>query len=239
MKQEFAQEIKNVVNDIVRDVHTAVPCKIVSFDPDKCEASVQPTAKFRKPDGSTIDFPQVHEVPVYFPQSAMQGITFVYHIKPDDEGHLHIMEQALDQWRTGAETDTELKFDMQNAVFVPGLFAKYNPLVKRAHENESIIIQRDDSYVELYGTTGQIDIYATGDINAETEKNMNITVAQNLTAKIGQNADVTVGQNATVDVGQNLDITVNGNTNIKSTGPITITSDDSITLTAPRIDLNP
>jgi hypothetical protein len=214
MVQEYTQAIKALIAENLRDAHTAVPGKILKFDPAKCEASIQPTAKFRKPDGETLDFPQIHEVPVYFPQSASQGVTFTYRIEPGDECLLIFLEQALDQWRTGAESDTELRFDLANCVAIPGLFAKVNPHVKRADENKSIIIRRDDSYVEIYGTTGQIDVYATGDINVESEKNINVTAA--------------------IDV----NITANANMNIKSTGPMTITSGTSIEINAPRIDLN-
>ena len=161
MKQEFTQEMKNLILDIVRDVHTAVPGKIVTFDPDKCEATIQPTAKYRKPDGGLIDYPKIFEVPVYFPQSTAQKVSIVHHIKPGDECLILMLEQALDQWRTGAESATELHFDMQNAVAIPGLFARPNPLVRRAHDNESIIIQREGSFIEMFGS-GAMDIHAMG-----------------------------------------------------------------------------
>ena len=185
MMQEVTQGMKNLMADTIRDVHTAVPGTIVSFDPDKVEATVQPTAKFRKPDGTQIDFPQIHEVPVFFPQAVGQKVTITWHVEPGDEVTIFFLEQALDQWRTGAEAKTELRFDLQNAFCMTGLAPKPNPLVRRAHDNESIIIQRDKSYVEIYGTTGQIDIYATGDINLETGKNLNIKVGGNITTTVG------------------------------------------------------
>jgi hypothetical protein len=38
--QEFTQEIKNFVHDILQEVHTIIPGRVVSFDPNRCEASV-------------------------------------------------------------------------------------------------------------------------------------------------------------------------------------------------------
>ena len=222
MMQELTQEIKNLMQDVIRDVHTAIPGRVVSFDPDKCEATIQPTAKFRKPDGAMIDFPKISEVPMYFPQSALQKVSFVYHIKPGDECLIIMLEQALDQWRTGAESATELRFDMQNAIAIPGLFAKPNPLVKRAHDNESIIIQRDDSFIELFGTTGQIDIFATDDINVETEKDLNVKAANDII----------------VEAAANIKITANANLDIKSVGAMTVNSDTSIAVTAPIVNIN-
>ena len=159
MKQDFSQEVKNIVLDIIRDVHVAVPGKIVSFNPGAVDATVQPTAKFRKPDGDSVDFPQIHKVPVFFPQASAQNVTFAWHVEPGDEVLIVFLEQALDQWRTGAESAAELKFDLQNAVAFTGLFAEPNPHVQRASDNESIIIQRNDSFMEIFGTTGQIDVY--------------------------------------------------------------------------------
>ena len=195
MMQEFTQSVKNIMADTIRDVHTAVPGKIVTFDPEKSEATIQPTAKFRKPDGTLIDFPKIYEVPIFFPQSVSQNMTFAWHITPGDECLVFFMEQALDQWRTGAESSTELRFDLQNAVAITGLFAKPNPLVKRASENESIIIQRVNTYIELFGTTGQINVYATGDINLETGKNLNIKVAGDMTVDVSGNITTTAGGN--------------------------------------------
>jgi hypothetical protein len=220
--QEFTQEIKNIVSDMIRDVHTAVPGKILSFDPGSSTASVKPSAKLRKPDGTSMDFPPIHGVPVFFPQASAQSVTFAWHIEEGDEVVLFFLEQALDQWRTGAESKTELKFDLQNAIAFTGLFAKSNPLVQRAADNESIIVQRDGSFVEIYGTTGQIDVYATDDINAKTEKNLNVKAA----------ADINV------EAAANIKITADANLDIKSTGPMTLSSGASIRMAAPRIDFN-
>ena len=70
---------------MIRDVHTATPGKIVSFDADKCEVTVLPFARFKKPDGTMTDFPAVSHVPVYFMQGAAQGATIVFPVKKDDE----------------------------------------------------------------------------------------------------------------------------------------------------------
>jgi len=78
MKQELAQKLKNIIHDELRGVHTAVSGKVVDFDPEKVEATIQPTAKYRKPDGELIDFPKIYEVPMYFMQAANQKISLVH-----------------------------------------------------------------------------------------------------------------------------------------------------------------
>ena len=59
MMQEFVQEIKNTVSKNLKGVHTAMPGEILSYDPAKGLATVQPKMKYKKPDGTTIDFPQI------------------------------------------------------------------------------------------------------------------------------------------------------------------------------------
>ena len=59
MMQEFVQEIQNTVQRGLRGIHTAMPGQIISFDAAKGVATVKPAMKFKKPDGKTMDFPQV------------------------------------------------------------------------------------------------------------------------------------------------------------------------------------
>jgi len=149
MIQEFTQIMKEHIHDVLRELHTAIPGKIITFDSAKCEATVQPFGKFKKPDGSNLGYPQINEVPVYVMQGSKQTATFVYPIKPGDECILFFAEQALDAWQTKAESDTDLCFDLTNAVAIVGLFAKPNPLVKEACADNSIIIEKDGERVRL------------------------------------------------------------------------------------------
>ena len=125
MMQEFVQEIQNTVQRGLRGIHTAMPGRIVSFDAAKGIATVKPAMKFKKPDGKTMDFPQVTGVPVVFPQGAGQGATIAFPVKPGDGCLLVVAEQSLDYWQYGQETSTDLAFDpavadacAQNAVIV-------------------------------------------------------------------------------------------------------------------------
>jgi hypothetical protein len=238
--QHLTQEVKNTITEMVQGLHTAIPGKIVKYDPAKCEAEVLPYGKFKKPDGSFLDFPQLNHVPVYFMQSMGQKLTVVYAINPGDECLILSQEQTLDTWRgSGAESNNDLRFDLTNSIALVGLFSKPNELCKRAQDNESIIVQRKDTYIEIYGTTEQIDVFAKGDINVETEKNINVKAAMDINVEAAQNITVKAAQNIDVKAAQNITITADGTLDIKSTGPMTVTSDASITMKAPRIDLNP
>lgn len=134
---------------------------------------------------------------------------------------LIFLEQALDQWRTGAESDTELSFDLQNAIAIPGMFAKVNPLVKRAYDNQSIILQRKEIYVELFDK--RIEGYTDGDIDIEADENI----------------DITSGANLTINVTGNTVIQTTGTTDIKSTGDMLVQSDGILTLRGSQVQINP
>jgi len=213
MLQEFTQEMKNQMLDLLKDVHTSIPGKIVSFNPDKCEASILPSVKFKKPDGSQIDYPRLNEVPVYVMQGSGQTATIVYPVKPGDECLIVFSEQALDFWRTGATSNTDLKFDLSNAVAIIGMFAKPNPLIKEACDDNSVIIEKDGERVRL--KKGETYIRDTA----------------------GQS--VTLTPDATTMIVNKLVVQSAGEIQMTAGGAVTVTAGGNITMTAPKIDMNP
>jgi len=149
MLQQFTQEIKNLFLTMAREMHTAIPGHIESFDADTCEADVLPYGMFRKPDGSLLAYPKLTGVPVYFMQGTGQGATFVFPVKPGDECLLIFCEQTLDTWLTKAESQTDLSFDLSNAIALVGLFARANPLVKVAVDRDAVIIDRGGTRITM------------------------------------------------------------------------------------------
>jgi phage baseplate assembly protein gpV len=141
MMQEFVQQVSDTVKRGIRGIHTAMPGKVLAFDPGKCVATVQPVMKFKKPDGKTIDFPQITGVPVVFPQGAGQNATIAFPVKAGDGCLIVVAEQSLDYWQYGQETDTDLAFDMTNAICVPGLFVQANAAVQAACAENAVVIK--------------------------------------------------------------------------------------------------
>jgi len=221
MMQEFTQEIKNLVLNMIRDVHTATPGKIVSFDADKCEATVLPFARFKKPDGTMMDFPAISHVPVYFMQGAAQGATIVFPVKKDDECLILYSEQALDIWRVSAETTPiDLRFDLTNAIAVVGLFARSNPLVKEAVSKDAVIIDRNGSRIMLLPNnaidiTGDTTIHGRLNVSGEVATESNVSIAGIMTA----GAVLSSG-------GAGGDGTIEGNLNVR--GNVSIEGDVNI-----------
>ena len=218
MLQEFTQGIKDRMQDMLRDAHTAIPGRIVSFDADKCEASILPYGKYKKPDGSMMDYPQLNEVPIYVMQGSGQTASVVFPIKSGDECVILFSEQALDGWRKKSESGTDLRFDLSNAVAVVGLFSKPNPLVKEACADNSLIIEKDGERVRL----------KKGESYIRDTAGQSITLTPEAITIVANNAVVNVGGNAKVDVSGNASLQTGGSVSVNAGGNMSIVGNVSI-----------
>lgn len=181
MLQEFVQEINNVIKNNIRGIHTAVPGKIVSFDPATCLATVLPDMKFKKPDGNTMAYPQITGVPVVFFQTMNQQATVAFPIKAGDGCLIIVSEQSIDYWMYGQETDTDLAFDLTNAICIPGLFVKPNQIIKEACDNNAIIIDDKETRITVKKNLVQIDSKKVK-INGDIEVDGSITATKDIIA---------------------------------------------------------
>lgn len=161
MMQEFVHETNKAIQEALKGVHTSMPGKIVSFDPSTGLATVLPMMKFRKPDGSTMEYPQITGVPVMFPQSMNQQATIAYPIKPDDGCIILAAEQSIDYWMYGQETDTDLDFDLTNSICIPGLFVPANQVMKKACDENAIIADLKGTFVKIREPEIILDVKGT------------------------------------------------------------------------------
>jgi len=140
MQDNVTAEIENLVQDMLRNVHTCIPGKIDSFDSGNCLAVVVPTGQFITPSGEKLDYPKIHDVPVVIQQCAGQDVTMAFPIKDGDGCMIHFAEQQLDQFRDDEEAKCDLRFDLTNAIAVVGLFSQANDLMQEACDNDAVII---------------------------------------------------------------------------------------------------
>lgn len=204
MLQEFTQEVKNTTAEMMRDIHTAIPGKIVKYDPAKCEAEILPYGKFKKPNGEFMDYPQLHHIPILFPQSCGQDFSIVYPINPGDGCLVLVQEQTLDTWRgSGSESNNDLRFDLTNAVALVGLFASPQPLAVEAQGGNALIIHKSGHRVVVdpagvmiiapvtaikgnLTVTGDVDISGTlmlAGVNMNTHKHDGVTAGNDDTGE--------------------------------------------------------
>lgn len=206
------KQIKQMIQDNIRGVHTSIPGKITSVDSANNTVCIQPSGKFRKADGSYIDYPELKDVPMVQMQGAGQKATIQYPIKKGDGCMVFFSEQQLEPWKNdGQEPNTELRHDLTNAIAVPGLCPDANNVHTDSCDNDAIIIQYGDDTkitaktdsveikqkdVTIVLEGGQVKIKAPSDV--VIEGNVEITKG-NLTLDQG-NVSVTGGVSVTKDV---------------------------------------
>ena len=173
MLQEFVEQLGKNTESAIREIHTAMPGKVIAFDSAKGTASVQPIMKFKKPDGEMIDYPQLTGVPVVFPQALSQQATLAYPVKEGDGCLIIVAEQSIDYWMYGQETNTDLAFDLTNAICIPGLFRQPSALVQEACRKNAIIIGVQETKLSV--GQGYIEISAP-----EVRMSGNLTVSGNI-----------------------------------------------------------
>lgn len=181
MMQELVKAVKDQAKKTSEGMHTALPGEITAFDPGKGLATVQPKAKFKKPNGETLDFPKVTGVPVVFPQVMGQEATIAFPIKPGDGCLIVFAESALDYWMYGKETDTTLWFDLSNAICIPGLFTAANATMQEACANNAVVVNVSGTKLTVKGGTVQIDATSVI-INGDVTLNGSMTATGDVTA---------------------------------------------------------
>ena len=104
------------------NLHTALPAKVVSFDPAKQTVSLAIQIKMQLVDGSGADIPPLLDVPVSFPRGGGFAVTFP--LKAGDEGIAIFSERCIDGWWQNGSASTPLDFrlhDLSDAMFIPGI----------------------------------------------------------------------------------------------------------------------
>ncbi len=155
MLQEVVQEVEEIARDIVGDIHTVLPCKILQYDEKKNLAKVKPIGEFLLHDGDKMEFSEIEDVPIIFPYIIAWDIGIVFPIHKGDEMLLLISEIELDEWRTGAKSESPLKYDLTSAIAIPAMIKKPNGLHQRAVEENALILKaKDAEIVVAYPKTG-------------------------------------------------------------------------------------
>lgn len=148
MMQEFAQQIENVVREATYDIHTALPGIIEAFDPASGMAVVKPQATMVMKNGTKLNYPAIVKVPVIFPRG--QNTVIAYPVIPGDGCMVIVSENDMKPWMShGKETDSDMKFDLTNAVCIPGLYGEGNETMQKAQEENAIIIKNDEMELML------------------------------------------------------------------------------------------
>lgn len=178
MMQEFVQQVEETARAVVDEIHTAMPGTIISFDPKSGTAVVKPNGKYVTADLKQIDYPQITDVPVVIPFCQAAGVGIAFPVVKGDSCLIIISEVELDEWRTGAESEGSLRFDLTNAVCIPGLLEGGLNHLAKACQNNAVIV-----------TAGSSEVMVSDDCVAITSGSAKLTVSESGIA-IGGNLKV-------------------------------------------------
>lgn len=154
MIQEFVEEVRKQSKKLINEIHTAFPAQVKSYNPDTGLAVVSPLIKFRKPEGDLVNYPDISGVPTMYQKTGK--ITVVCPVKIGDIGLVLCSEESLDLWMYGKETDTVLKHDLTNAVFLPNALCSGNNSMKKACSQDAVVVTNGETEITI--TDGQVDI---------------------------------------------------------------------------------
>ncbi len=149
MLQEFVQQIEETARNVIEEVHTLLPGKILSFQLDSSTATVQPLGNYITLDGKSLSYPILTKVPVIFPFCPSAEVGILFPIKEGDSCLILVSEIELENWRSGVESEASLRFDLTNAIILPGLQRDTIPFIAKAIENDAVIFVASGTEVSL------------------------------------------------------------------------------------------
>lgn len=183
----LASVIKHGIESRLKDLHTAMPGIIISFDSVNQLASVQPAIKrvFKAIDGekeilTPTDLPLLINVPVQFPRGG--GFSMTFPISPGDECLLTFVERSIDKWHKfgGVQEAGAKRFHaLSDATALVGLSSEPNKIPNFDPLNTEI--KKDDGSVSIkWNSNGSMDIFAISDVNINTGGDARITATTNI-----------------------------------------------------------
>ncbi len=148
-----------VLDQRQRELHTAMPGRVESYDADTQTCDVLPQLKIQRPDGEggykTCDLPVLPHVPVCFPRGG--GFFLSFPLQKGDFVLVVFSERAIGNWRQKGEASNPGDLRMHSlagAVAIPGVFPNSGALDDA--DGTNLVLGKD-------GTAGaQIKITASG-----------------------------------------------------------------------------
>ena len=227
----LAANIKQGVEARLKELHTAMPGIIQSFDAATQLASVQPTIRriFVTRDGDSeilipSDLPILINVPVIYPRGG--GFSFTFPVKQGDECLLVFCERSIDNWHeTGKVKKPGARrfHSLSDATAFVGLSSVPNKIP--TYDDTNLVLKKDDESV-------YIKIKENSDLDLHCDNNLNATVGGDASLQVTGDIDADC-TNITVDATStavvtcpestfNGNVTINGNLttngNIAATG---------------------
>lgn len=174
--------IQKGIEERLKDLHTAMPGIIESFDPVNQIASVQPAIQrvfITREENKTIltpsNLPILINVPVQFPRGG--GFSLTMPVKKGDECLLIFSERPIDDWHSSGQVKrpSARRFHhLSDATALVGISSVPNKIPN--YDPNNMELKKDDGSVSIkWNSDGSMDITANSDINVNTPATANIT----------------------------------------------------------------
>lgn len=135
---------------------TALPARVVSYNPDKQSVKVQPTLDLYISESKTLPYPYLDEVPVVMPSAGGGALTFP--VKEGDTVLLVFTKDSIKKWVKGEGSNVSVTskafHSLGNAVAIVGLYTHKSHLSPNPDDvelkfNDNRIILKKDGSVEI------------------------------------------------------------------------------------------
>lgn len=179
----MASFAKQAIENRLKDLHTAMPGIIVSFNPTNQTATVQPAIRrifVTKEEEKTIltpaDLPKLIHVPVIFPNGG--GFSLTFPVAPNDECLLIFCERDTAAWfkKSGVRTpDTYRMHHLSDAVCIVGMSSEPNKITNFDPDNVVLRDRNNYNYIKITDDENIIiNAVNTITINAYNEMYVNV-----------------------------------------------------------------
>lgn len=168
---EFADVLKQAINDRLLDVHTSLPAKVISYDPAKQRISAKVTLKRKYDDGTISDLPMIEDIPVYFPKGKSFSLT--HPVAEGDYCQLIFNERSIEIFkRDGGTVDPRdaRKFHLSDCYAIIGVQPETTVIAGAAADkfrilNGTCIFELQEGGIcDIKNSSGEIKISANGEV---------------------------------------------------------------------------
>lgn len=214
----FTDAVMSFINSDRALINTAIPAKILNYNPDTQKAVIQPTITALLKDDRVIPYPELEDVPVMFPGTSKSMFTFPLEI--NDTVLLIFSQRSLDNWLSTRNSNPVnpndfRKHDFSDAIAIPGLYS-----FPRA-------INHPDKHTLTHNTDDLVIAHNIGSANeneVRLKEDGTIIISSGAGTKLTLNLDGTVA----LDAPTSLSVTSPTTTwtgDIDVTGTVTATTD--------------
>lgn len=150
MIQEVVEQIESTARDVMAsNLHTSMPATIEAIDEEKGLVDLKPSGSYYV-NGLEMEYPLIPAVPLVL--NVGESCAAVSPIKVGDNVMMVCAEQSISKWLTETDKDQmDERFELQNAMAVPGLQKKASEMQKEANADDAYIISNGEGQkVKIY-----------------------------------------------------------------------------------------